>query len=416
MTAAQAVTTPPMSLSPLRRPTSRSDSSSELDSEVRDVLIAIYGDDWQQKACKKSKTEVKKTRPKQPATIATEGKIRGRKTPGNDLLSCPKNLFKPGERGSKSVRRKILDDKLHGGAKNFDTSHDLGAQLLDTPSSVKVAPVLITETGSNKKLVRRKRKRSVSSSDTNVENILQPSKKIDYEQPIASTPNTRSSSAQVDCGGRSSAMKTPRRTFLASLSVSTPSTASHPDARLYKINFATKKDELASRLFKLYNSEVFNNQLPADMSIKWNPKMRGTAGFCYSKRKKLRTGIVRLARVELAPRVVDRADRLRDTLVHELCHAAAWVVDGVLDGHGAVWQAWAERAMARFPELPPIRRCHNYQIATKFTYRCTVCGYSINRQSRSIDTERKRCGHCLGRLELLFNRKKRGDYRTIISN
>lgn len=31
--------------------------------------------------------------------------------------------------------------------------------------------------------------------------------------------------------------------------------------------------------------------------------------------------------------------------------------------------------MKTFPDLPPIRRCHDYEIKTKYTYRCTGCGY-----------------------------------------
>lgn len=31
--------------------------------------------------------------------------------------------------------------------------------------------------------------------------------------------------------------------------------------------------------------------------------------------------------------------------------------------------------MKTLPELPPIRRCHDYEIKTKYTYRCTSCGY-----------------------------------------
>lgn len=31
--------------------------------------------------------------------------------------------------------------------------------------------------------------------------------------------------------------------------------------------------------------------------------------------------------------------------------------------------------MKVFPELPPIRRCHDYEIKTKFTYKCVGCGY-----------------------------------------
>ena len=39
------------------------------------------------------------------------------------------------------------------------------------------------------------------------------------------------------------------------------------------------------------------------------------------------------------------------------------------DGHGPLWRRWAELAMARFPELPVIDRCHAYAIRTKYSYR-----------------------------------------------
>ena len=35
------------------------------------------------------------------------------------------------------------------------------------------------------------------------------------------------------------------------------------------------------------------------------------------------------------------ADRIRDTLVHEMCHAATWIIDGIKGGgHGREWKAW----------------------------------------------------------------------------
>lgn len=61
------------------------------------------------------------------------------------------------------------------------------------------------------------------------------------------------------------------------------------------------------------------------------------------------------------------------------------------------WRTWAEKAMSRFPELPVIDRCHGYEIRTKYTYRCEKCGYSVGRHSKSLDTEKKVCGHCHGR-------------------
>lgn len=151
--------------------------------------------------------------------------------------------------------------------------------------------------------------------------------------------------------------------------------------------------------------------------------MRGTAGFCYCKKITRRTGIIeRTAKIVLATKIVDSADRLRDTLVHEMCHAATWIVNEISDGHGPYWKAWyvicriamqylfsflvnrAARAMKAFPELPPIKRCHDYAINTKYTYKCTECGYSFGRHTKSLDIERKCCGYCHGRFEIFINK------------
>ncbi|XP_037789346.1 uncharacterized protein LOC119584767 [Penaeus monodon] len=102
-------------------------------------------------------------------------------------------------------------------------------------------------------------------------------------------------------------------------------------------------------------------------------------------------------------KVIDAAERLRDTLIHELCHAAAWIISGYKDGHGPLWKAWAAKATSTFPELPAISRCHSYEIACKYTYRCTRCSYSIGRHSKSLDTDRKVCGYCYGKFELVVN-------------
>ena len=83
---------------------------------------------------------------------------------------------------------------------------------------------------------------------------------------------------------------------------------------------------------------------------------------------------------------------MRDTLIHEMCHAASWVISGYRDGHGPLWKHWAKECMVRFPELPLIARCHSYAIRTKYTYKCEKCGYQIGRHSKSLDTERKVCG------------------------
>ncbi len=69
-------------------------------------------------------------------------------------------------------------------------------------------------------------------------------------------------------------------------------------------------------------------------------------------------------------------DRLRDTLIHELCHAACWIIDGNKSAsHGPVWQAWADKALAHLPRLDPVTRCHNYEISYKHIYKCLRCDF-----------------------------------------
>ncbi|KAM7450312.1 hypothetical protein ABFA07_001882 [Porites harrisoni] len=173
-------------------------------------------------------------------------------------------------------------------------------------------------------------------------------------------------------------------------------------------NFKTNRERLAKNLFEMYNTTVFDNQLPSDFQITWNKKMRSTAGFCYYSRK---NGL-RMSRIELADKVIDSADRLRDTLIHEMCHAASWIISGVKAGHGPVWKKWTARANFVHQDLPPISRCHSYTINTKYTYRCTKCSNTFGRHSKSVNLEKSRCAYCHGRLELVPQLKKDGTPQT----
>ncbi|CAH1738930.1 unnamed protein product [Aphis gossypii] len=195
--------------------------------------------------------------------------------------------------------------------------------------------------------------------------------------------------------------------FLSSLSCFTGSMKCDPEAEKFKLKFKKNKDDLVSVLFKLFNKEVFDDKLPADMNFKWNARLRSTAGACFNKRSvKINKNLdcERVSRIELSTKIIDTAERLRDTLIHELCHAACWIFNGISEGHGPQWKSWANKAMQKFPELPIIKRCHSYDIQTKFTYKCVKCGYSFGRHSKSLNLEKKRCGLCYGEFELIKNK------------
>ncbi|XP_061541970.1 germ cell nuclear acidic protein isoform X2 [Phycodurus eques] len=114
--------------------------------------------------------------------------------------------------------------------------------------------------------------------------------------------------------------------------------------------FKQKKEELTGKLYQMYNSSVFDGKLPINMSVTWNKKMRQTAGYCITGQERGRGD--RYARIELSEKVCDSADRLRDTLIHEMCHAATWLINGVRDGHGSVWKLYARKSTLVHPELP----------------------------------------------------------------
>lgn len=202
----------------------------------------------------------------------------------------------------------------------------------------------------------------------------------------------------------------PIRTFLSSLSGPThePGVRDHPEASVYYKNFKAKKEELTRRLFKLFNREVFDKRLPDDMLLEWNARLVRTAGLCYCKLIRKNGVTTRTSKIALSTKVITSPDRLRDTLIHEMCHAAVWLLNNVSGGHGPFWKSWAHKAMKRFPELPSIERCHTYNIETKFTYKCTKCGYSFGRHSKSLDLEKKRCGYCYGRFEVFLSSEVQG--------
>ncbi|XP_072519954.1 germ cell nuclear acidic protein [Salminus brasiliensis] len=185
--------------------------------------------------------------------------------------------------------------------------------------------------------------------------------------------------------------------FLQSLSV--PSSG-------YCRNFKQNKEELTKKLYQLYNTSVFDSKLPTDMSVTWNTKLRKTAGYCITGQERITSK--RYARIELSVKVCDSADRLRDTLVHEMCHAATWLINNVRDGHGPFWKIYARKATLAHPELPMVTRCHSYDINYKYQYQCNRCKNTIGRHSKSLDTEKYVCSLCTGKLVLLTPSNSRG--------
>ncbi|XP_038054689.1 uncharacterized protein PF11_0207-like [Patiria miniata] len=107
--------------------------------------------------------------------------------------------------------------------------------------------------------------------------------------------------------------------------------------------------KLARRIYRIYNAHIFENKLPklpmefADIGSR--------AGFFRSCLKNPTVDGIFFSKV-----YCNTPARVRDVLIHEICHAAAWYITGTLgeDRHGAIWQIWTRTASSRFPALPPI--------------------------------------------------------------
>ena len=119
------------------------------------------------------------------------------------------------------------------------------------------------------------------------------------------TPKPKKSTKKLQLQG-AEVLGTPKTlTFLSSLTIDTPRHRCHPDALKYISDFKKKKEELSKRLYHLYNKEIFDGCLPADMEITWNVRLTKTAGLCYSKRYRNKFNIeARSSRIELSVKVI----------------------------------------------------------------------------------------------------------------
>ncbi len=138
--------------------------------------------------------------------------------------------------------------------------------------------------------------------------------------------------------------------------------------------------------------------LAARVQVRWNPRMRSTAGMAYPAK----------AIVTLNPRLAEFGEgEISRTLRHELAHLLAHERAGRrrISAHGAEWQ----KACCDLG-LPNERRTHDLplprrQLARRFHYRCPSCGTTIGRvQPLRRDSACVQCcrAHNRGRYDARF--------------
>jgi predicted SprT family Zn-dependent metalloprotease len=174
---------------------------------------------------------------------------------------------------------------------------------------------------------------------------------------------------------------------------------------------ASSRDRLARHLYAKYNNLVFGKRLPEGLEITWNKRLSTTAGLTHYRRELPTDPLlapIYQARIELSCKVIDDAGKLERTLVHEMCHVAAWLIDHIAKPpHGPAFKAWAARVMRSAPHLE-VSTCHQYEIHFAYQWQCSGCDQTYGRHSNSIDTTKKVCGRCRGKLIYLGKFTKGG--------
>ncbi|KAH9034187.1 SprT-like family-domain-containing protein [Lactarius pseudohatsudake] len=147
----------------------------------------------------------------------------------------------------------------------------------------------------------------------------------------------------------------------------TPSAAKTPRTSKKALALAEEAERAAyaQSLFDDLNLSVFDGGLPATTTLVWSNRLLTTAGRARWRRSK--EGM-HTTSIELATKVLDSNERIRNTLSHEMCHLACWVINqDPKEGHGKVWKSWAAKVMRKRADIDISTR-HNYEISYPFEW------------------------------------------------
>jgi predicted SprT family Zn-dependent metalloprotease len=205
-------------------------------------------------------------------------------------------------------------------------------------------------------------------SDSSDESSFEP--EFDYEEEMNDLIQTTQSISIQD--------KENKKSLIGNKTQQQPAEEKRKPIPMSKTAFKKRRLSLTNELFSEFNQKAFGGKLES-VQIIWSTKLRTTAGLTRLKksRQNMRPGIpqLRFATIELSTKVLDNQERLESTLLHEMVHAAAWIIDGVANPpHGDGFWKWARIAMKKVPGIV-VTTTHSYEIQYKFawvSYSCLV--------------------------------------------
>ncbi|KZT06217.1 uncharacterized protein LAESUDRAFT_653810 [Laetiporus sulphureus 93-53] len=165
-----------------------------------------------------------------------------------------------------------------------------------------------------------------------------------------------------------------------------------------------RREAFARALFEDLNRTIFGEKIPATTQLTWNKRLLTTAGRARWHKS---NDNARKYEIELATKILDCDERIRNTLSHEMCHLACWIIDeDPKEHHGRKFKAWYVRVMRKRPDIEVTTR-HNYDIVCKYQWKCEQCNHIYGRHSKSMRPNAV-CGRCnAGRLIPLFENTRR---------
>lgn len=185
----------------------------------------------------------------------------------------------------------------------------------------------------------------------------------------------------------------------------------HPVALKFRENFAERKEHLTALLVELYQERLQLGRLPIEVT--WSKQQPNVMAYCICRRCGHTNN--RTCTIVLNAKLVISTDRLRGTLIRELCKAADWVAHGHIASGPSAYRHWDAIIAEKLPELHPIHAACDqtaplaavYPSWHRFAFWCTLCGCNSKAQwLPRTAPEMLRCAHCLGGIEVhnQFNR------------
>ncbi|WVW85340.1 hypothetical protein I302_107378 [Kwoniella bestiolae CBS 10118] len=176
--------------------------------------------------------------------------------------------------------------------------------------------------------------------------------------------------------------------------------------------WAEERKRIANSIFRELDQKVFDNKLGMSgvgARVEWNNRLLTTAGVARIKKVTKNGESKKDYWIELSEKVLTGEKQIINTVAHEMCHLATWVISNEFKNpHGRIFKSWGRKVILARKDIQ-VTTTHAYQIEYKYQWKCSTdwCSKIYKRHSKSIDTAKHTCGLCKGKLVPLFETKQK---------